>query len=353
MNSKITFLLVAMLTMISVSTYAQKDEALIAADNNTALKSKIGELSDTAIWNWGGLGSVQFGQTALVNWAAGGNSQIAVGLRGYLFANLTKKRHLWENTFDGNWGIVKFKGEGPQINQNLFIINSQYGYRLNNNVYLAALANIQSPFSKGFDYSEEPKKFITQFAAPMYVKAAVGINYKPNEYISIFVAPIAGKFTIVGNDTIASRNSFIPATEDAEGNRYYNEHFRAEFGALARISFQKEIFKNVNLRSVLELFNNYTDPNKSNRRNIDINWQTGLDLNVNEWLTVGIFTHLLYDDDTSWAKEDDNGNPINIKNPDTGVDFLDAAGNPIQQNTTGVQFRENLTVGLTYKFGDK
>lgn len=311
------------------------------------------EKPDTSYWQWGGLGSVQFGQTALVNWAAGGNSQISVNIRGFLYANYKKKKHIWENSFNGNWGIVKFKGETAQINQNLFVINSQYGYELADKVYLSALANIQSPFSKGFDYEEEPKLLITQFAAPMFIKTSLGIDYKPTDWLSIFVSPLAGKYTIVASDSIAALNRYIPATLDENGTPFYNDKFRAEFGALARVTFQKELVKNVTLRSVVEVFNNYTDPNKSNRKNFDIDWQTGLDLKVNDWLAVGLFTHLIYDDNTSWAKEDDNGNPVFLLDPDTGLPYLDSEGNPIQQQTTGVQFLQNFTVGLTYKFGDK
>lgn len=353
MRKLYTLFLVIILSAISFKGFAQKDEALEAVKKKDNVSSKLGEVSDTAAWKWGGLASFQFGQTALVNWAAGGNSQISVNIHAYFYANLVKKRHIWENSFDGNWGIVKFKGEGPQINQNLFLINSQYGFKLRNNLFASALANVQSPFSNGFDYTTEPKLFITQFAAPMYIKTAVGIDYKPNEYFSIFVSPVAGKFTIVANDEIAALDRYIPATTDLNGNRYYNSKFRAEFGALARATFQKEIFKNVNLRSTLELFNNYTDIDKTNRKNFDIDWQTGLDLKVNEWLVVSVFTHLIYDNNTNWLKEDSNGNPVNIKDPETGAEYLGADGLPIQQKTTAVQFRENLTVGLTYKFGHK
>ena len=44
---------------------------------------------------------------------------------------------------------------------------------------------------------------------------------------------------------------------------------------------------------------------------------------------------------------------VYLKNPETGAVYLNADGEPIVQKTTGVQFRENLTVGLTYKFGHK
>jgi hypothetical protein len=312
-----------------------------------------GVKSDTSYWKWGGLGSAQFGQTALVNWAAGGNSQMAVNLRAFIYADYKRKKHIWENSLNGNWGIVKFKGETAQINQNLFVINSQYGYELADKVYLSALANIQSPFTKGFDYSAVPKLLITQFAAPMFIKTSLGFDYKPTDWLSIFVSPLAGKYTIVASDSIAALNRYIPATLDNNGSPFYNNKFRAEFGALARVTLQKEIVKNVTLRSVVELFNNYTDPNKANRKNFDVDWQTGIDMKVNDWLAVGLFTHLIYDDNTSWAKADDDGNPVNLVNPETGEEYLDSKGNPIQQQTTGVQFLQNFTLGLTYKFGDK
>ena len=348
-----SLLLIVGFLLVGISANAQKDETKSASAATADVLGKLGELPDTAQWKWGGMSNVQFGQTALVNWAAGGNSQIAVNLHAYGFSKFAKKRHIWENTFDGNWGIVKFKKEAAQINQNLFVINSQYGYKLTKNMFLSGLVNISSPFTKGFDYVEEPKKFITKFAAPMYIKVALGIDYKPTTYLSIFVSPIAGKFTIVGDDQIAALDRYIPNTLDPFGNRYYNQNFRAEFGALARVTFEKEVFKNVNVRSVLEVFNGYTDPNKSNRKNFDIDWQTGIDFKVNDFLAVGLFTHLIYDDNTNWEKLDDNGNVVTLKNPDTGAPYLDEFGEPIVQKTTGVQFREALTIGVTYKFGHK
>lgn len=353
MKTNFTLILIVVFSLANFTANAQKEETKSASAATFDVLGKLGDLPDTAQWKWGGMSTAQFGQTALVNWAAGGNSQISVNLRAYGFSKLAKKRHVWENTFDGNWGIVKFKKETAQINQNLFVINSQYGYKLTKTMFLSGLVNISSPFTKGFDYKEEPKKFITKFAAPMYIKAAIGIDYKPNKYFSIFVSPVAGKFTIVGDDQIAALDRYIPNTLDPSGNRYYNEHFRAEFGALARATFEKELFKNVNVRSVLEVFNGYSDPNKSNRKNFDVDWQTGVDFKVNDFLAVSLFTHLIYDDNTNWEKLDDNGNPVSLKNPDTGLPYIGDDGKAIIQKTTGVQFREALTVGLTYKFGHK
>jgi hypothetical protein len=43
------------------------------------------------------------------------------------------------------------------------------------------------------------------------------------------------------------------------------------------------------------MFNNYTDRDKSNRANIDVNWEVMVNLKANKFLTTSIFTHLIYD----------------------------------------------------------
>ena len=59
--------------------------------------------------------------------------------------------------------------------------------------------------------------------------------------------------------------------------------------------FKKDIFTNVTLASKLELFNNYTDKDKDNAKKIDVNWETGLLMKVNKFMTASILTQLIYD----------------------------------------------------------
>lgn len=309
--------------LISLVSFCQLGEAKEAMSSSSKLTQ---ELPDSAYWDWGGLFGAQFGQTALINWSQGGTSQLAVNFSGSVFANYRDSRQVWDNLFIGNWGINRFKGQEPQINNNLLEINSLYGYKMKGPWFASALMNFRSQFTWGFDYPDgSPKIFSSKFGAPAFVKLALGFDYKPNEIFSAFFSPAAGKFTFVREDERIDETRF-----GVEEGRI----FRGEFGALVRFQLKKEIFKNVNLFSILELFNNYTDPNKGNRKNFDVDWQTGIDLKVNNWLSASIFTHVIYDQD------------ILIPVDRSGDGEIDGSG-------PRTQLRNVLTVGLSYKFAKK
>ena len=71
----------------------------------------------------------------------------------------------------------------------------------------------------------------------------------------------------------------------------------------------------------LEAFSDYL----KNPERIDIDWQTGIAMKVNKWLSTNITTHLIYDDDVMIT--DNKGK----KGPRT-------------------QFKEVLSVGVSFLF---
>jgi len=100
------------------------------------------------------------------------------------------------------------------------------------------------------------------------------------------------------------------------------DKFRAEFGALTKLSYKKDVMENVNLQSVLDLFTNYTD----NFGNVDVNWEVLIAMKVNNYLTANISTTLRYDDDVEY---------VNDKGVNEGPK---------------IQFKEVVGIGLAYKF---
>ena len=68
-------------------------------------------------------------------------------------------------------------------------------------------------------------------------------------------------------------------------------------GGYAKFSFQKDVMKNVNLQTKLDLFSNYL----KNPQYVDINWTTMIGLKVNQYITATIGTHLIYDHDIDIA----------------------------------------------------
>lgn len=113
---------------------------------------------------------------------------------------------------------------------------------------------------------------------------------------------------------------------------------RTEFGAYLRARFQKDIFKNMNLLSTLNLFNNYTDKIASRRGNVNVDWQTMINIKAGKLITFSVFTHLLYDN--------------NIDIPTYGDVTV---GNTVYKNAVvakgpKTQFKEVLGIGFSYKF---
>ncbi len=178
--------------------------------------------------------------------------------------------------------------------------------------------------------------------APGYLIVSAGFEWKPVTWFSVYLSPATGKFTFVSDQNIAdivingaSLYGTEPAVYDSDGVLLsQGKTIRSEFGAYLNTQFAKDIFKNVNLTTRLQLFENYTDPNASNRKNIDINYDLLINLKVNKFLAASVFANVIYDNDIIIADVDSQGNPTGDAGPRT-------------------QLKEGIGVGITYKFGDQ
>ena len=84
-----------------------------------------------------------------------------------------------------------------------------------------------------------------KFMAPAYITGAIGIDYKPNKYLSAFIAPVTARYTIVTDQTLADAGSFgfTAATYAADGITKLSdgENIRKEFGDTFALSLLKMI----------------------------------------------------------------------------------------------------------------
>jgi hypothetical protein len=290
-------------------------------------------------WKKGGFTSANINQVSLSNWAAGGDNSFSITLLGNGFANYKKGKSTWDNSIDMGYGLIRNGGvEKFRKNEDKIDFVSKFGHQVNKkgHWFYSALVNFKSQFAPGFNYPNDSIA-ISRFLAPGFLMVALGMDYKPVDYISIFMSPATGKFTFVMDQKLADAGAFgvqaavfdpITGALVTKG-----QTFRPEFGAYISANFQKDVMKNINLRTKLDLFNNYTDKNKPNRKNIDVNWEMMISMKVNKYIGVSLFSHLIYDDD------------INI---------------PVFSNINGVQtqtgfgprlqFKQVSGVGFSYKF---
>jgi hypothetical protein len=284
-------------------------------------------------WTYKGNATVNIGQNLLgSNWTAsyGGNSTLNLGGQAHLEANYQNKRHSWSNSFDGTLGFFKNisvdSGVNDNINKNADILqfSSNYLYDLQKaNLKVGIGANFLSQFIKTYDLAKSDK-LLSDFLAPGILDVSPGIEWTPQPYLKVFLSPASGRFTFVSNDSIITK---------AEANRFGNDvdqRIRSELGARLDIVFEKELIKNLNIRSRAQLFNNYTRPQlqidaiNSSRGNIDINWQTDLFYKLTKNIALNFGFQVLKDDDVRIVSNKltgDKTSPWNWRNT-IGISFI-------------------------------
>jgi Protein of unknown function (DUF3078) len=300
------------------------------------LRPKDAVAADTVKpWRYGGFGLIQLNQTSLSNWAGGGQSSIAVNSVVSFYARYRKRETSWDLSLDAGYGLLKQGDERMRKNEDKVELNSKYGKLAFGKFYYAALLNFRTQFAPGYDFPND-SVVISRGLAPAYLTLAAGLDYRPNDYFTAFLAPVTGKFTFVTDQRLADQGAFgvTAATYDEADNRLKaGESMRSEFGAILMTKFQKDIFKNVNLLTRLTLFDNYTNKDKTKRANIDVNFDALLAMKVNKYLTSTLFIAMVYDDDIA----------IPLYEKQNGERVQTGAG-------PRLQFKEVLGLGLSYKF---
>ncbi len=274
----------------------------------------------TAGWETGGMAAITFGHSSFTNWAAGGINSVSINGLSSMFAKYKKGNLTWDNNFDIGYGIQR---QGNKENAEFLKtddridVATKLGVKANDKLYYAALLNFKTQFTNGYNYPNDSIA-ISSFLAPGYLLTAVGIDYKPTNALTVFIAPLTSKTTFVNNQTLADAGAYgVEAGKKT----------RSEFGGYIKTGLTKDIAKNINLSTKLDLFSNYLH----NPQNIDINWELLLSMKVNKYLTVNINTQMLYDDDVTVP--------------------VDKDGDGISESTgKRLQFKEILGIGFSYQF---
>lgn len=239
-------------------------------------------------------------QTSFVNWSAGGRNNIS--LLGYVSATADYKKDAWQwkNNLDLALGGLRYmdslgRRQGLQKTDDKIDFITNLGYKIKDKWFVSVVGGFKTQFLDGFNYPNDSTR-VSTFMAPGYVNLAIGIDYTPNPNLSVFLSPLATKMTIVNDKELADRGAFgvQNATFNSAGHVVSaGKRFRGEFGAYFKLQYQKEIFKNVNLKGRLELFSNYAEKPQNVDINADILWT----FKVNNWLSASLNWTMIYDDD--------------------------------------------------------
>lgn len=258
-------------------------------------------VKDTS-WKFNCMVGLNGTQTAFVNWAAGGRNNISVLGFFDASARYRKRAIKWDNDLKFALGGLRYTDstgnkEGLQKTDDRIDFASTFGYEFQKKWFYTVTAGFKTQSLDGYNYPNDSVR-ISTFMAPAYISMSLGIEYAPVEYFSVYLSPLAGKVTIVNDQRLANEGAFGVEKAIMDTNGFIlqeGKRIRYEFGAYFRVKFEKEIMKNIEMKTRVELFSNYLN----NPQNIDVNAENIFAFKVNKWFSASLQWNLQYDDDIS------------------------------------------------------
>ncbi|MEI6275115.1 MAG: DUF3078 domain-containing protein [Prolixibacteraceae bacterium] len=271
---------------------------------------------DPLPWKLFGTGTIGFTQTALSNWAKGGESSLSLLVIGRYMASYSKKNVKWENMAEFRLGTFTSKTRGIEKNDDKLEFQSRLGYSAFKKWYYSVESDFRTQMAKGFKFPDKTNP-ISTFMAPAYLTFSLGMDFKPNKNFSLFLSPITSKATFVRDTALIN-----PVN-------YGLEHGKTrlwEPGMFVKMNWHYKIKDDMFYDTRAEIFNNYNYPFQK----LNVDWEQTLVMQITQHINARINTQVIYD--------------YNVKFPIT-----DETGKVIEQKAKW-QFKELFTLGFNYKF---
>jgi Protein of unknown function (DUF3078) len=312
-NMKKILLLLSGCFFLSLSLLAQ--DPVIADIQKSANKEINKDTAHKYGWVKGGIFGLNLNQGGSRNWAAGAEKfSFSVGANVGMFAHKKWNKWEWNNTLDLGYAFVNTTSLGVRKTDDKIDFFSKLGREFAPKWSFAGIANFRSQFTDGLDYNYLGKglrRRTSGLFAPAYVTLAPGLQYQPASFFNIFFTPFATRMVIVTNNPYSYLypGGIAPGNviETPLANLYGVDAKRKidfQLGAYASATFNKEVFKNINYQSRLDLYSNYLKPSvpdakgekKAKPLNIDIFWTNALLMKVNKFISVTYNIDIIYDD---------------------------------------------------------
>jgi hypothetical protein len=248
------------------------------------------------------LGTLNLSQTSLSNWPAGGENSWnwLINLNGSFIDKQID--YDWANTLKIQYGQSKIGSDELKKTDDEFFLESVFTYKVWNKLNPYAAITVQTQFTKGYDYTTDPKSQISNLLDPGYFRQGIGIDYNPDDNFKTR-AGLAFKQTVA--------DEFAPMwTDDPETDNEI-EKLRSEIGLESVTDLSVNLSELIVYVTKVQLFSNLKRFDE-----LDVNWDNLFSAKVAEYLSVSLSVVLVYDKDISLKR----------------------------------QLKQTLSVGLTYSF---
>ena len=303
-------------------------------------------------WTESLMTNINFIQTSYSNWAKGGNNNIALDAYVDANANYDKDKISWKNRLQLDYGTL-YSEDKPiiQKSKDRILFESTYGRKATKKLNYTAKFTFLNQFTNGYTYGtpsvEDPTRqdwknertLKSGFFSPAIATLGLGIDWIPNNWLTVNFAPLTGGFTIVHDKTLGLHHENLRKNygmdllekykdvdpDEAALHPEYYKGSRFEFGAQLTADAKMKINDSFEASTHLLLFSNYLH----NPQNLRVNWDNRMMWKLTKLFALTFTTNLIYDDTVLIVDED---------YPD---------------GHRAVQFLEGLKFGFTYTFASK
>ncbi|MFM6956491.1 MAG: DUF3078 domain-containing protein [Ignavibacteria bacterium] len=264
-------------------------------------------------WTISGITNVTFSQVGLLNWTAGGNSSISIIGLGMYKANYIRDNYTWNNYLELGYGLTKIGDVEFRKSDDRIIVVSQAGIAAGQTMNHSLLIDFRTQFTDGrnyigtFDSVSGKYPLTSTFLAPAFLTTALGMEIKPTSSLSILIAPLTGRTTIVANSILSEAGAF---------NVTKGHTIKSFLGALINAHFNDQIVENVTLNSRLNVFSPFSSPDL-----MVVNWENLLSMKVNSFIKVTLSLDVFYDHKININRTDGTIGPATQLKNTFGVGF--------------------------------
>lgn len=308
-------------------------------------------------WKFSGVVGLNASATGLVNWAAGGNNNVSGIVFGKFNLDYAENNLAWNTILDLEYGLtwVDQKYDKMQKASDRIKFDTKFGYQFADKVFVAANAAFQTQFANGRSYTGDVtyNDVISKFLAPSYTDISVGIDYKPVDFFSLYVSPVAGRITTayISNkmnqnyekevaDFVAAHPELIAETNVAryaivEGHDGLRQELQEAYGTWKFDDMNKKVYRNA--RAELGL---------SVKANLNYAYE---DLKIMS--TLGLFTPYAWDKVVLYTAAEDGANYTEKEMETKGYDIAAAQNLGYRDNNRRFgNFDVNWDVAISYRF---
>ena len=234
-------------------------------------------------WTVDGRFTFLFNQASFTNWTAGGENNVAGNIGVNYDFNFRNKKIKWDNKIIAVYGSSHVSNQGYRKTDDRFEYNSVLALKTTKRWYFSFFTNLITQFTRGFDYSQDPKKEVSSVFSPAYLGFGPGILWRKNENMRVNIAPATSRFTFVSK----------PFSGQYGVHEGKTSTYGLGFNMSAFLKFQ--LMEDLTMENIIALYSNYL----RNPQNIDVNYQINFLISVNKYLSTNLTLHVIADNNAS------------------------------------------------------